>query len=85
MAMTDYELLLLSWAQMCALEWVVPDEEYAQNRRDIEEKLLQEYGIQEIQLVGRTYEEYAVAFNHKGENKMVRFDAEEVESIYDLR
>jgi hypothetical protein len=76
MAMTDYELLLLSWAQMCALEWVVPDEE---------EKLLQEYGIQEIQLVGRTYEEYAVAFNHKGENKMVRFDAEEVESIYDLR
>ncbi|GIM46157.1 hypothetical protein DNHGIG_17060 [Collibacillus ludicampi] len=82
--MTDYEILLLSWAQMTALEWVIPDEEYAQNRRDIEEKLHKEFGIKDIQLVGRTYDEYAIAFNHKGENKMVRFEAEEVESIYDL-
>lgn len=82
--MNDYEILLLSWAQMTALEFIDTHEEYASNRRQIEEKLLTEFDVKEIQLVGRTYDEYAVAFQHQGENKMIRFSAEEVESIYDL-
>lgn len=84
MHVQDYEHLLLSWAQLTAIQIVMGEDAEASSLRLIEDKLLKEYKISGIRLVGRTYDEYAVAFNKDGENQMVRFDADEVESIYDV-
>lgn len=80
--MNDYEILLLSWAQLKALALMGEPDESA--IRELEKKLSNEYEITDISLVGRTYNEYAVAFSKDGDNQLVRFESEEVESIYDL-
>jgi hypothetical protein len=81
--MQDYEILLLSWTQLTALKLMGETDETGA-LRVLEDKLSNEYKITDISLVGRTYNEYTVGFSKDGENQLVRFDAEEVESIYDL-
>lgn len=84
--MNDIEILLLSWTQLVAMEWINPqEEEFIEGRRQLEEQLARDYQIRHLQVVGRTYEEYAVAYEQEGVNKMIRFSADEVESIYNLR
>ncbi|MFC4765908.1 hypothetical protein [Effusibacillus consociatus] len=82
--MQDYEHLLLSWTQLQAIRLIMGENAEAGSMRVIEQKLKEEYQITEVSLVGRTLDEYAVSFRKNGENKMVRFDADEVESIYDV-
>ncbi|WP_018131486.1 hypothetical protein [Effusibacillus pohliae] len=82
--MEDHELLLLSWTQLIAIQLIMGEDAQSSSLRLLEEKLRNEYNVTEIQLVGRTYDEYAVAFRKDGENQMIRFDVDEVESIYDL-
>lgn len=82
--MNDYEILLLSWAQLTALQLVMGDEHDIESLRLIENKLEAEYDITEINLVGRTYETYTISFQKDGEVQLIRFDADEVDSIYDL-
>jgi hypothetical protein len=82
--MEDFELLLLSWTQLTAVQMVLGDNHDTESLRLIEDKLEDEHGVTDIQLVGRTYDEYTIAFSNKGENQLIRFDADEVESIYDI-
>lgn len=82
--MEDYELLLLSWTQLVAIRLVMGEDAESGSLRVIEDKLRDGFNITHPQLVGRTYDEYAVAFTMNGENQMIRFDADEVESIYDI-
>jgi hypothetical protein len=84
MDMRDFEHLLLSWTQLTAIQLVMGENAESSSLRMLEEKLYDDFQINEIRLVGRTLEEYAVAFRKNGENQMIRFDAEDVESIYDV-
>lgn len=80
----DYELLLFSWAQMYALELVLPSLEYKEQKEKLAEKLQNDHGITEIELAMRTLEEYAISYTQQNENHLVSFDADEIESIYDV-
>lgn len=82
--MEDLELLLLSWTQLTAVQLVMGEEHDTESLRLIESKLAAEFKVTDVQLVGRTYEEYAIAYQQKGDNHIIRFDADEVESIYDI-
>ncbi|MDB5085085.1 MAG: hypothetical protein JWN30_1971 [Bacilli bacterium] len=82
--MEDHELLLLTWAQLYALELVMPTVEYREQKREIERRLIDQYQISAIQLVGRTVDDYAVGYIQNGDNHIVRFDTDDVESIYEL-
>lgn len=82
--MEDLELLLLSWTQLTAVQLVMGDEHGTESLRLIENKLADEHKVTEISLVGRTYDEYAIAYQKNGENLMIRFDSDDVESIYDI-
>ncbi|BCJ87294.1 hypothetical protein [Effusibacillus dendaii] len=82
--MMDFELLLLSWTQLTALQMILGDTSETASLRTIEEKLRDSFEISNIQLVGRTLDEYAVAFTKGQEKQIIRFDTEEVESIYDV-
>jgi hypothetical protein len=84
MDMQDFEHLLLSWTQLNAIQLIMGEGAEASSLRIIEQKLEEEYNITDVRLVGRTLDEYAVAYSKEGQNEMIRFDAEEVESIYDI-
>ncbi|ASS73954.1 hypothetical protein CIG75_02460 [Tumebacillus algifaecis] len=80
----DIDLLLLSWAQMAAIEMIVADEEAMEAKTDLVALLMTDYDVTDITLIERTYEHYEISFRQGGEVKTVRFDTSEVESIYDL-
>ncbi|WP_132944144.1 hypothetical protein [Tumebacillus sp. BK434] len=80
----DIDLLLLSWAQMEAIELIVADEEAAEAKTDLVALLMTDYGVTDIRLVERTYEYYEVGYRQGGEEHTTRFETVEVESIYDL-
>lgn len=80
----DFEHLLLSWSQLTALQLVMGEDTETDSLRLIEDRLQSEYQITAVRLVGRTLDEYAVAYQKNGENQMIRFDSDEVESIYDI-
>ncbi|ARU60410.1 hypothetical protein CBW65_04510 [Tumebacillus avium] len=80
----DIDLLLLSWAQMEAIELIVADEEAAEAKTDLVALLMTDYGVTDIRLIERTYEYYEVGYRQGGEELTMRFETVEVESIYDL-
>lgn len=81
---TDVELLLLSWAQMMAVEMIVADEETLAAKADITATLHTNFGITDIKLKQRTVEHYVISYRDKKEEKTIQFETDEVESIYDL-
>ena len=81
---SDIELLLLSWAQMMAVEMIVADEETLAAKADITATLQTNFGITDIKLKQRDMEHYVISYRDKKEEKTISFDTDEVESIYDL-
>ena len=81
---SDIELLLLSWAQMMAVEMIVADEETLAAKADITATLQTNFCITEIKLKQRDNEHYVISYSDKKEAKTISFDTDEVESIYDL-
>ncbi|HEU4965336.1 MAG TPA: hypothetical protein VFV52_16030 [Bacilli bacterium] len=82
-SMTDYELLLLSWAQMVAIEMIAPDEEAEAAKSDLVATLM-EFGITDVKLKQRDLTHYEISYRQSNEEKSIRFENDEVESIYDL-
>lgn len=81
---SDLELLLLSWTQMVAVEMIVADEESQAAKSELASQLLDQFGVTDIRLIQRDLQHYSVAYTQNGETKSIRFETDEVESIYDL-
>ncbi|UOF91932.1 hypothetical protein LSG31_06745 [Fodinisporobacter ferrooxydans] len=82
--MEDFELLLMSWTQLTALEMIDPHDEHVKEKQTIEEALLADFDITSPKLINRTLTVYKVSYSQKEEIHEISFGAEEVESIYDL-
>lgn len=80
----DVELLLLSWTQMIAVEMIVADEEALAAKADLAAMLMTDFDVTDLKLVQRTYDAYEISYRQRGEEKTIRFDTDEVETIYDL-
>lgn len=80
----DVELLLLSWTQMVAVEMIVEDEEAMSAKSELASMLMTDFGVTDLKVKERTYETYEVSYRERGEEKVIYFDTNEVESIYDL-
>jgi hypothetical protein len=80
----DIELLLLSWAQLTAVELIVDDEETRAGKMEIVERLHSAYGVTDIVLKNRTFEHYVITYRERNKEREVKFAIDEVESIYDL-
>lgn len=82
--MEDFELLLLSWTQLTALEMIDPNDKHVGGKKDLEEALLADFDITSLTLISRTFDTYTIAFEKKGEQQEIIFEANDVESIYDI-
>jgi len=80
----DLELLLLSWAQLTAVELVMADEETLAAKSDLIATLSTRFSVTDIHLVERTVAHYVIGFREHNKEKTLQFDSDEVESIYDL-
>lgn len=80
----DAELLLLSWTQMVAIELIAPEEEALAAKADLAATLQSHFSITDIQLKERTFAHYEVSFREHNKERVIRFEIDEVESIYDL-
>jgi hypothetical protein len=82
--MEDFEILLLSWTQLTAMELIDPDARFQRDKKQIEETLLADFDVSNPKLISRSFDTYKVSYQRKGETKEITFEAEDVESIYDV-
>jgi hypothetical protein len=82
--MEDFEILLLSWTQLTAMELIDPDARFQRDKKQIEETLLADFDVSNPKLISRSFDTYKVSYQRKGEPKEITFEAEDVESIYDV-
>jgi hypothetical protein len=80
----DVELLLLSWTQMMAIELIAPDEDSQAAKADLAATLQSRFCITDIVLKERTISHYVVSYREHNKEKTIRFENDDVESIYDL-
>jgi hypothetical protein len=83
-SLSDLEHLLLSWAQMVAVELIVEDEEAQAAKMELATLLMERFGVTDIKLKQRDMTHYEIGYKQNGEEKSIRFENDEVESIYDL-
>ena len=80
--MGDEELLLLGWTQLAAVLMLDPEnDEYAMAQQEILSKLEEQFRIEQIQLLARSFDGYTIAYNESGEGKITTFTLDEVEEL----
>lgn len=79
---SDVEVFLISWAQVKNALFLAPnDERYIKALKDLEKRLEQDFSIDHMQLVARSYDTYTVSYHERGEAHLLTIDADEIEDF----
>nr|NNM91213.1 hypothetical protein [Bacilli bacterium] len=79
---TDAQVFLVSWAQVKNALFLDPqDTAYQAALQRVEERLKEDFSIDEMQLMTRDQEAYTVAYKRHGKMHLLPIDADEIEDF----